>query len=412
MGGLLALGSIMSMITLTPFFVFLFTIVFMASIGKSFGVRRLYVNLLVKIFEFGRQNIESVRQQQYANITKSVEEVEQARARNNPMVAGTGTDTGDGPETKVNGNIPNGSSNSSSGSSSNSQYHRLSNGGDALPYIVNGGNTVISRAESLILSPEMIDDTPSKSAEPHEDDAVGEEGTDGDEGVGTDCGSEGGEHEAAGFKLANCLDYVKSGMEAIIEDEVTSRFLAEELKNWNLLTRTNRHYEFISWRLTVIWMIGFLIRYFILMPMRVLICFIGVVYCVIGFAIVGLIPMYRLRRAMNDVVFKHTFRMITRSISGVVRFHHPEYKPKNCGFCVANHTTPIDIAILSTDCTYSLVSNRWHWNAEKGLTRREALWIVAASLSPPSNRIELCIELTAPARKDICIYFHCGCGGL
>ncbi|KFB53185.1 AGAP002084-PB-like protein [Anopheles sinensis] len=60
MGGLLALGSIMSMITLTPFFVFLFSIVFMASIGKSFGVRRLYVNLLVKIFEVSRPNAEVV----------------------------------------------------------------------------------------------------------------------------------------------------------------------------------------------------------------------------------------------------------------------------------------------------------------------------------------------------------------
>ncbi|KFB53183.1 AGAP002084-PB-like protein [Anopheles sinensis] len=223
---------------------------------------------------FGRQNIESVRQQQYANITKSVAEVEQARAANQSDGSQTteSTDTGgDGSETKVNGSIPN-------GSSTTGGQHRLSNGGDA-SYIVNGGNTVISRAESLILSPEMIDDTRSKSTEPHEEDgtSVGEEGTDGEDGAGTDGGSEGGgEHEAAGFKLANCLDYVKSGMEAIIEDEVTSRFLAEELKNWNLLTRTNRHYEFISWRLTVIWMIGFLIRYFILMPMRVLICFIGV----------------------------------------------------------------------------------------------------------------------------------------
>lgn len=65
-------------------------------------------------------------------------------------------------------------------------------------------------------------------------------------------------------------------MEAIIEDDVTSRFEAEELKNWNLLTRTNRRYEFISWRLTVIWMIGFLIRYIVLMPLRVIICFLGV----------------------------------------------------------------------------------------------------------------------------------------
>jgi glycerol-3-phosphate O-acyltransferase 3/4 len=78
------------------------------------------------------------------------------------------------------------------------------------------------------------------------------------------------------FKLDDCLEYVKSGMEAIIEDDVTSRFEAEELKNWNLLTRTNRGYEFISWKLTVIWFIGFLIRYLILMPLRVIICFIGV----------------------------------------------------------------------------------------------------------------------------------------
>lgn len=78
------------------------------------------------------------------------------------------------------------------------------------------------------------------------------------------------------FKLDDCLEYVKSGMEAIIEDDVTSRFQAEELKNWNLLTRTNRGYEFISWKLTVIWVIGFLIRYLFLMPLRVIICFIGV----------------------------------------------------------------------------------------------------------------------------------------
>lgn len=65
-------------------------------------------------------------------------------------------------------------------------------------------------------------------------------------------------------------------MEAIIEDDVTSRFEAEELKNWNLLTRTNRRYEFISWRLTVMWVFGFFIRYTVLMPLRVIICFIGV----------------------------------------------------------------------------------------------------------------------------------------
>lgn len=78
------------------------------------------------------------------------------------------------------------------------------------------------------------------------------------------------------FHFEECFDYLKAGIEAIIEDEVTSRFEAEELKSWNLLTRTNRRYEFINWRITLIWMIGFTIRYTILMPLRVLVCFVGV----------------------------------------------------------------------------------------------------------------------------------------
>lgn len=34
----------------------------------------------------------------------------------------------------------------------------------------------------------------------------------------------------AGFGPSSCLDYIRAGVEAIIEDEVTSRFEAEELK--------------------------------------------------------------------------------------------------------------------------------------------------------------------------------------
>lgn len=72
------------------------------------------------------------------------------------------------------------------------------------------------------------------------------------------------------------IDYIRSGIEAIIEDQVTSRFEAEELKNWNLLIRTQSGYEFISWKLTILWMCGFIFRYCFLFPLRVTICFIGV----------------------------------------------------------------------------------------------------------------------------------------
>lgn len=311
---LASVSSVLSMFALTPVISLMFFIIFLASIGKSLGVRRMYVSLLVKIFEYGRQNIESIRKQQFANLDTSDTDDGSTQAGKETADAGS---EGDKPDcaSKLNGNA----------------NKHLSNGD-----LANGGNSVISRVESLILLPD-VDGTRSKSRESNHEE---------------------GQNDSLEFKLSNCLDYVKSGMEAIIEDEVTSRFEAEELKNWNLLTRTNRHYEFISLKLTIIWVFGFFIRYVILMPSRVFICFVGVVYCVIGFAIVGIIPQRKLRVRANDYVFKRTFRIICRSLSAVIRFHNAQFKPKNCGFCVANHTTPIDIAILSTDHSYSLIGQR------------------------------------------------------
>lgn len=79
---------------------------------------------------------------------------------------------------------------------------------------------------------------------------------------------------------------------------------------------------------------------------------------VFSFALIGCVPHERLRRWMNDGASLIAFRIIARSISAVINFHNEEYKPKNCGFCVANHTSPIDVAILAADCTYSLVRQR------------------------------------------------------
>jgi len=44
--------------------------------------------------------------------------------------------------------------------------------------------------------------------------------------------------------MADCLDYMNAGMEAIIEDEVTQRFVAEELKVWlNLIWQNSTHFS-------------------------------------------------------------------------------------------------------------------------------------------------------------------------
>ncbi|XP_059608997.1 glycerol-3-phosphate acyltransferase 4 isoform X3 [Phlebotomus argentipes] len=294
------------------FQVFVLSIIIVGSLGKSFGIRRLYVNFLLKIFEYGRVNIETAKKSRYDDV--SAETDDEASLTSQTSIAAAE------PGQKV-----------------------MVNGNGFLGKPQPNGNHLISR-DPLILAPDAEYQS-TKKEPPRKISSSSDE-------------FNAEEEKNFEFNLENCLDYVKAGMEAIIEDDVTSRFEAEELKNWNLLTRTNRHYEFISWRLTVIWMCGFFIRYIVLMPLRVLICFFGVAWAVVSFAIIGCIPMRRLRRRLNDEAFKITFRLISNSISAVITFHNPEFRPRNCGFCVANHTSPIDISILSTDCTYSLIGQR------------------------------------------------------
>lgn len=81
------------------------------------------------------------------------------------------------------------------------------------------------------------------------------------------------EEELAGqhggrFNLADVMYFFKKGCEAVAEDEVTQRFSSEELVSWNLLSRTNANLQYVSWQLTVVWVIGILIRYCLLIPFR------------------------------------------------------------------------------------------------------------------------------------------------
>ncbi|XP_053977891.1 glycerol-3-phosphate acyltransferase 4 isoform X1 [Hylaeus volcanicus] len=300
---------------LTPFLMFLLAIIFLASIGKSLGVRRLYIKLLLALFEYGRQNIEYVKKRNGTWNEPDDEEHEPLVEKQNvPNCIGT--------------------------------KRKMQNG------VL--GNTVIARSKDLILVPEPEtqnhkNDLEESKAETSETSAF----VDKNEGlVPTDFF---GTFQKE-FESAICLDYIKAGVEAIIEDEVTSRFEAEELKNWNLLTRTNRQYEFISWKLTVIWMFGFIMRYCFLLPLRIFICFIGVQYLVITTFCIALLPNGFIKKWAYNKASLVAFRLIAQSISAIITVHNNEYKPKTGGMCVANHTSTIDVCILSTQTTFSLVT--------------------------------------------------------
>ncbi|EDV56945.2 glycerol-3-phosphate acyltransferase 3 isoform X1 [Drosophila erecta] len=262
---------------------FLSFLIFISAINKSIGVRKAYVNLLLRIFEYGRVSIETA-------------------SKENQHIKNPKTDDKQGVQLVDDVDSKEGTN----------------------------GATLITR--DAVLLPQPQEPAPEKPVSSTKDEI--------------------------NFDFEKCLDYVKSGVEAIIEDDVTSRFEAEELKSWNMLTRTNRHYEFISWKITSIWVFGFFIRYVILMPLRVLVCFVGVLFAVLSNSIVACLPFRFVRLSLASLSFKITFRLISSSMSSFIKFHNKQYKPTVSGFCVANHTSPLDVAILSTDCTYSLIGQR------------------------------------------------------
>ncbi|XP_015602919.1 glycerol-3-phosphate acyltransferase 3 isoform X3 [Cephus cinctus] len=312
---------------LTPFLMFLLSIVFLASIGKSLGVRRLYVKMLLTIFEYGRQNIEKVKKR---NGTWEKEQDESE-------------DEGGGSPTILENHNHFGSTHKKT---------KTVNG-------VSGNNSVIARSKDLILVPEPETQSNKNHVNKGSNENNQENSLDVDnKKENTFPRSDSFETFKTEFDPAICLDYIRAGVEAIIEDEVTSRFEAEELKNWNLLTRTNRQYEFISWKLTVIWMFGFVMRYCFLLPLRILICFIGVFYLVLATFFVGFLPNGKLKRWVNNQAFQCAFRIMARSISSVITVHNSKYKPKGGGVCVANHTSTIDVCILSTQTTFCLIGQR------------------------------------------------------
>lgn len=157
------------------------------------------------------------------------------------------------------------------------------------------------------------------------------------------------------FCLSDAFFFYKKGMESIVDDQVTQRFSSEELASWNLLTRTNQNFRYISLRLTVIWVLGVFVRYCVLFPLRITLAIIGLSWLVIGTILVGFLPESSAKNWLSELVHLTCYRICARGLSATVHYHNKQNKPQKGGICVANHTTPIDVVILANDGCYAMV---------------------------------------------------------
>lgn len=157
------------------------------------------------------------------------------------------------------------------------------------------------------------------------------------------------------FQLGDIIEFVHRGIETIIDDDVTKRFTTEELTVWNLLSRTNQQYEYVSFRVTVLWLLGFILRYCFLLPFRLILFLLACIYTFISTFLIGLIKNERIKNCLAYYGALILHRILSRVFSAIITFHNRENKAKPGSICVANHTSPIDVIILSTDNVYSMI---------------------------------------------------------
>uniref|UniRef100_F1KXV8 Glycerol-3-phosphate acyltransferase 3 n=1 Tax=Ascaris suum TaxID=6253 RepID=F1KXV8_ASCSU len=75
-------------------------------------------------------------------------------------------------------------------------------------------------------------------------------------------------------------------------------------------------------------------------------------------SLVGCVPNKSVKRWLNKRAMLMCMRVFSRSFSSIIRFHNQENRAKRGGICVANHTSPIDVMILSCDNCYAMVGQR------------------------------------------------------
>ncbi|CAB3998127.1 Glycerol-3-phosphate acyltransferase 4 [Paramuricea clavata] len=156
------------------------------------------------------------------------------------------------------------------------------------------------------------------------------------------------------FKMTDACDFFRSGTEAIIDDEVTKRFTAEELENWNLLMR-NSTSKNMGLKVTIIWAIGLFVRYVIFLPVRVTLATFGILFIAVSARLIGYLPENNFRKFLSRQAMLVGFRILARGLSAVINFHNRQNKARGGGTCVANHTSPIDAIMLACDGNYSFV---------------------------------------------------------
>lgn len=163
----------------------------------------------------------------------------------------------------------------------------------------------------------------------------------------------------AAFQLEDIAAFISDGVEAIVGDTLTTCFTAEPPEPWNFLTRNIPPGK---WQMspynTLLWVVGIWARYCVLLPLRVTAIVLGILSFSFMWPMVSVIPKLQNKRAARKFLLRYLSSVFVASWSGYVKFHGQRPCPRPNQIYVANHTSLIDLFILSKDYNFSCIGQR------------------------------------------------------
>lgn len=150
------------------------------------------------------------------------------------------------------------------------------------------------------------------------------------------------------FSINDLIPFVQHGLSKIIEDDFSKCFQAARSPPWNW-----------NFYLYPLWLAGVLIRYCILFPIRLTSLLLGFAAWALMLCCIKLfVKDVNVRTNWERRGIKFLCSCFVFSWTGVIRYHGriPTHKPNQ--IYVANHTSLIDIVILSQLNTFSMVGQQ------------------------------------------------------
>lgn len=151
------------------------------------------------------------------------------------------------------------------------------------------------------------------------------------------------------FELSDLLPIITEGAEVIVQDDFSKCFRESFPEPWNW-----------NFYLFILWTLGLLVRYFILLPLRVLSLFSGFLLFAIALTTVKLVFTRDIdrRKSWERFLMRFLGSVFVFSWTGVIKYHGVIPKRKPNQIYVANHTSMIDVVMLQQMNAFSMVGQK------------------------------------------------------